>query len=315
MPIDPQMQAFLDQQAALGAPPLHQLTPEQIRAGQRMQLEQAALYYTPEPVARIETRTIPAPTGEIPIRIYTPEGDGPFPLLVFFHGGGWVIGNLDTHDDLCRALTNAAGCVVFAVDYRLAPEHKFPAATEDCYAATEWAADHTDELHADPKRIAVGGDSAGGNLSAVVTMMARDRGGPNLIFQLLIYPATDFRGETPSHKENANAPILDTETMRWFSNHYLNSEEDKLNPVASPILASDFSNLPPALVITAEYDPLRDEGEAYAEKLKAAGVPATVRRYDGLVHGFFSFGVGVDKVQQAMVETAATLREAFSKAG
>lgn len=315
MPIDPQMQAFLDQQAALGAPPLHKLTPEQVRAGSRMQLQQAALYYTPEQVAKIENRTIPAPTGEIPVRIYTPEGDGPFPLLVFFHGGGWVIGDLDSHDDLCRALTNAAGCVVFAVDYRLAPEHKFPAATEDCYAATEWAAAHAAELHADPDRVAVGGDSAGGNLAAVVTMMARDRGGPKLIFQLLIYPATDFRGGTPSHQENADAPILDRETQLWFTNHYLNGEEDKLNPLASPLLASDFHGLPPALVITAEYDPLRDEGEAYAEQLKAADVPATVRRYDGLIHGFFSFGVGMDKVQQAMAETATTLREALGKAG
>ncbi|HEY0603827.1 MAG TPA: alpha/beta hydrolase [Herpetosiphonaceae bacterium] len=315
MPIDPQMQAFLDQQAALGAPPIHKLTPEQVRSSSRLQLQQAALYYTPEQVAKIENRTIPAPSGEIPVRIYTPEGDGPFPLLVFFHGGGWVIGDLDSHDDLCRALTNAAGCVVFAVDYRLAPEHKFPAATEDCYAAAEWATEHTAELNADPSRVAVGGDSAGGNLAAVVAMMARDRGGPKLSFQLLIYPATDFSTEFPSRQENAAGPILDTETMIWFRDHYLNGEADMTNPLASPLLASDFHGLPPALVITAEYDPLRDEGEAYAEKLKAADVPATVRRYDGLIHGFFSFGVGVEKVQQALAETATTLREAFSQAG
>ncbi|HEY0736374.1 MAG TPA: alpha/beta hydrolase [Herpetosiphonaceae bacterium] len=315
MPIDPQMQAFLDQQAALGAPPIHKLTPEQVRSSSRLQLQQAALYYTPEQVAKIENRTIEVPTGEIPVRIYTPEGDGPFPLLVFFHGGGWVIGDLDSHDDLCRALTNAVGCVVFAVGYRLAPEHKFPAATEDCYAAAEWVIAHAAELNADPDRVAVGGDSAGGNLAAVVTMMARDRGGPRLSFQLLIYPATDFSTEFPSREENAAGPVLDTETMIWFRDHYLNGEADMTNPLASPLLASDFHSLPPALVITAEYDPLRDEGEAYAEQLKAAGVPATVRRYDGLIHGFFSFGVGVDKVRQAMAETAGTLREAFSTAG
>lgn len=314
MPIDPQMQAFLDQQAALGAPPLHKLTPEQIRAGSRLQREQALRYYTPEQVAKIENRRIPAPTGEIPVRIYTPQGDGPFPLLVFFHGGGWVIGDLDSHDDLCRALTNAAGCVVFAVDYRLAPEHKFPAATEDCYAATEWAAAHTGELNADPSRIAVGGDSAGGNLAAVVTHIARDRGGPQLSFQMLIYPATDFGGDYASRDENANGPVLDSESSGWFMNHYLNGEDDRTNPLASPMLASDFSNLPPALVITAEYDPLRDEGEAYAAKLKAAGVPVTVRRYDGLIHGFFSIGAGVDKVQQAMAETTASLRQTFGNA-
>lgn len=314
MPIDPQMQAYIDQQAALGAPPLHKLTPQQVRAGSRMQVEQAALYFTPEQVAKVENRTIPAPTGEIPVRIYTPDGAGPFPLLVFFHGGGWVVGDLDTHDALCRALTNAAACVVLAVDYRLAPEHKFPAATEDCYVATEWAAAHAAEINADPDRIAVGGDSAGGNLSAVVTILARDRGGPSLSFQLLIYPATDFSTEFPSRIENADAPILDTDSMRWCMNHYLNDEADKTNPLASPLLTSDFHNLPPALVITAEYDPLRDEGEAYAERLKAAGVPVTVRRYDGLVHGFFSYGVGVDRVQQAMAETAESLRSAFGKA-
>jgi acetyl esterase len=314
MPIDPQMHAYIDQHAALGAPPIHTLTPQQVRAGSRMQVEQMALSLTPEQVAKVENRTIPAPTGEIPVRIYTPDGTGPFPLLVFFHGGGWIVGDLDSHDAVCRALTNAAACVVLAVGYRLAPEHKFPAATEDCYAATAWAAAHAAELNADPDRIAVGGDSAGGNLSAVVTLLARERSGPRLSFQLLIYPATDCSTEFPSWVENADAPMLDAASMRWCIQHYLNDEADKTNPLASPLLASDFHKLPPALVLTAEYDLLRDEGEAYAEKLKAAGVSVTVRRYDGLVHGFFSYGAGVDRVQQAMAETAESLRSAFGTA-
>ncbi len=311
MPLDPQIQAYLDQMAAMNMPPIHTMTPEQVRMGIAMQLAMESIEQ--EQVARVENRTIPGPAGEIPVRIYTPQGNGPFPALVFFHGGGWVICNLDTHDGICRSLANGAGCVVVSVDYRLAPEHKFPAAPEDCYAATQWVAENAAELNVDASHIAVGGDSAGGNLTAVVAQMARDRGGPHLVFQLLIYPATDFRMNTPSIEENATGYFLTKDDMIWFTNHYLNSEEDKTNPLASPLLARDLSGLPPALIITAQYDPLRDEGELYGQKLREAGVPVTVSRYEGVIHGFFG-SIPSDKGKQAEAEASAALRVAFGKA-
>jgi acetyl esterase/lipase len=309
MPLDPQAQAYLDQLAALNAPPLHTLTPELIRQATSMQ---RAMFGEPEPVANVENRAIPGPAGDIPIRIYTPSGNGPFPVLVFFHGGGWVICDLDTHDDICRSLTNQAACIVISVDYRLAPEHKFPAAPEDCYAATRWAAGNAAQLNGDPSRVAVGGDSAGGNLAAVISQMARNQGGPPLVFQLLIYPATDFTANTPSSEENAHGYFLEKQDMIWFMNHYLNAEEDKLNPLASPLKASDLSGLPPALIITAQYDPLRDEGELYGQRLKAAGVPVTMSRYNGMIHGFLSMAAVLDQGKQALAECASALRAAFT---
>lgn len=309
MPLDPQTKAYLDQMEALNMPPLSALPPEMIRQGIALQYANEPVG---EPVAKVENRTIPGPAGEIPVRIYTPEGDGPFPILVFFHGGGWVICTLDTHDAPCRSLANGAGCVVVSVDYRLAPEHKFPAAPEDCYAATLWVAEHAAELNGDATRIAVGGDSAGGNLTAVVAQMVRDQGGPRLTFQLLIYPATDFTAQTLSKTENATGYFLTRDDMDWFEGHYLPSTEEKLNPMASPLLAQDLSNLPPALVITAEYDPLRDEGEQYGQRLQEAGVPVIVRRYDGLIHGFFNTASIIDKAREAVAESAQTLRTAFA---
>jgi acetyl esterase len=307
MPLDPQVQAYMDQMAALNMPALNTLTPEVIREVIRMQF---AMLGEPEPVAHVENRTIPGPAGEIPARIYTPQGDGPFPVLVYFHGGGWVICNLDTHDGLCRSLTNQAGCIVVSVDYRLAPEHKFPAAPEDCYAATQWVAENAAQFNGDPTRIAIGGDSAGGNLTAVVAQMARDKGGPQIALQLLIYPATDFRMGTPSIEENGEGYGLTKQDMIWFTNHYLNSEEDKLHPLASPFLTSNLTGLPPALVITAEYDPLRDEGERYGQRLQEAGVPVTITRYDGMTHGFV--GMPYDKGRQAVAESAAALQAVFA---
>lgn len=311
MPLDPQIQAYLDQMAAMNIPPIHTMTPEQVRMGIAMQLAMESM--EPEQVARVENRSIRGPAGEIPVRIYAPQGNGPFPALVFFHGGGWVICNLDTHDGICRSLANGAGCVVVSVDYRLAPEHKFPAAPEDCYAATQWVAKNAAELNVEASNIAIGGDSAGGNLTAVVAQMARDRGGPHLVFQLLIYPATDFRMNTPSIEENATGYFLTKDDMIWFTNHYLNSEEDKTNPLASPLLANDLSGLPPALIITAQYDPLRDEGELYGQKLREAGVPVTVSRYEGVIHGFFG-SIPSDKGKQAEAEASAALCMAFGKA-
>jgi len=309
MPLDSQVKAYLDQMAALNVPPLTAFQPHVFR---EMIAAQNANAPAGEPVAKVENRTIPGPAGEIPVRIYTPEGNGPFPVLVFFHGGGWVICTLDTHDGQCRSLANGAGCVVVSVDYRLAPEHKFPAAPEDCYAATCWVAEHAAELNGDASRLAIGGDSAGGNLTAVVAQMARDHNGPRLVFQLLIYPATDFTSQAPSKTENADGYFLTVDDMNWFENHYLNSKADRLNPLASPLLASDLSNLPPALILTAEYDPLRDEGELYGQRLQEAGVSVTVRRYAGLIHGFFGNAAIVDAAARAVAETSQTLREAFA---
>lgn len=309
MPVDPQVQVYLDQMASLNMPQLSSMTPEVIR---QQIAQELAMFGEGEPVAHVENRTIPGPAGEIPVRIYTPEGSGPFPVLVFFHGGGWVICTLDTHDGQCRSLTNGAGCVVVSVDYRLAPEHKFPAAPEDCYAATKWVAEHAAEINGDASRLAIGGDSAGGNLTAVVAQMARDRGGPRLVFQLMIYPATDFTAQTASMRENSKGYELSEDDMNWFSGHYLNSKEDKFNPLASPARAKDLSNLPPALIITAEYDPLRDEGEEYGRLLQAAGVPTKISRYDGMIHGFFGMSAMFDKARVAVDEASQALRAAFA---
>ncbi len=305
MPVDPQAQVVLEQLAAMNFSITRGMTAVQAREMSKA----LAVPGEPEPVANVENRKIPGPGGEIPIRIYTPQGSGPFPILVFFHGGGWVIGDIDSHDPTCRRLTNLAECLVVSVDYRLAPEHPFPAAPEDCYAATQWVAAHATELHADASRIAVGGDSAGGNLSAVVAQMARDHGGPQLVFQLLIYPATDFRMNTASIEENAEGYLLTKEDMIWFLGHYI-KEEDKTHPLASPLLAANLSGLPPALVITAEYDPLRDEGEAYGKKLKEAGVPVTISRYNGAIHGFVGL---IELGNQALAEAATALRAAFTQ--
>ncbi len=310
MPLDPQIKVILDQMAALNAPPLHSLPPEFARMAIKMSTGSAVEV---APVGRVENRTIPGPAGEIPVRVYTPEDAGPFPTLVYFHGGGWVICDLDTHDALCRDLTNGAGCVTVSVDYRLAPENKFPAAVDDAIAALEWVAAHAGELGGDSARLAVGGDSAGGNLAAVAAQVARRRGSPELMFQLLIYPPTDFTADTASLRENAGGYFLTYDDMVWFREHYLNSLEDRTNPLASPLLASDLSGLPPALIITAEYDPLRDEGEQYGQKLRAAGVPVTISRYDGMVHGFLSIAAGLDGGRRGIDEASTALRAAFAR--
>lgn len=305
MPLDPQAQVILEQLATMNFSLTRDMSPAQAR-----ELSKSLMMPTePEPVGNIVDRTVPGPDGELPVRIYTPQGSGPFPILVFYHGGGWVIGDIESHDPVCRRLTKLAECIVVSVDYRLAPEYPFPAAPEDCYAATQWIASHASELQGDATRIAIGGDSAGGNLSAVVAQMARDRSGPPLVFQLLIYPATDMRMNTPSIEENGKGYLLTKEDMIWFSNHYLPNSEDKLHSQASPFLATDLSGLPPALIITAEYDPLRDEGELYGERLKEAGVPVTVSRYKGAIHGFVGL---IELGNQALAEAAAALKAAFA---
>ena len=311
MPLDPQAKALLEQMEAMGGAPLHTLSVPDART---MMAALAGMSGTTTvPLANVENRTIPGPAGTIPVRIYTPSGTGPCPLLVYFHGGGWVLGDLETHDSVCRELAHGAGCVVMAVDYRLAPEHKFPAAGDDCYAAVKWAAAHAAEIGADPRRIAIGGDSAGGNLTCVTALRARDEGGPRLCFQLPIYPVTNHSLDTPSYRENAKGYLLETDAMAWFWGHYLRSDADGEQPYASPLRAADFHGLPPALVITAEFDPLRDEGEAYAKRLQAADVPTTLRRFDGMIHGFFGMSGVLDQAKTAVAEATAALRRAFGR--
>lgn len=246
------------------------------------------------------------------VRIYWPETTGPAPLVVFFHGGGFVLCSLDTHDELARGLCQGAGAVVVSADYRLAPEAPYPAAPDDCYAALVWAVAHAAELGADGARVAVAGDSAGGNLAAVTALRARDLGGPALRHQCLIYPVTDCRFDTPSYIENAEGYFLTTESMRWFWSHYLQDMGLATEPYASPLRAPSLSGLPPALVITAEYDPLRDDGERYAQALAAAGVPTTLRRYDGMIHGFVTMAEIFEDGRAALSLATEQLRTALA---
>lgn len=304
MALDLQAKAFLDYLKALGAPPIHTLSPEKNRKGARLIAKKTNLPL--QKVANIEEHFIPVDDGEIKLRIYTPEGKAPFPILVFFHGGGWVVGDLEVVDPPLRALTNSAKVVTVSVDYRLAPEYKFPTAVNDCYLATRWAAENASMLGGDAGRLGVGGESAGGNLAAAVSLMAREKGLPFLSFQVLLYPVTDLSREYPSHRK-FDGYFLTREDMRYFENHYLRSEEDRQNIYASPLLAEDLSNLPPALVVTAGYDPLHDEGEAYAKRLKKAGVKVLYFCYEDMIHGFFGFGGIIDKGKELIELLASNL--------
>lgn len=307
MPLDPQAKGFLDQIASAGAPGLSELPVDEARQAIR------GLFATeaPESVFRVEDRTVPTVNGRVPVRIYIPEGKGPFPVLMFFHGGGWVIGDIETHDPTCRAMSNAAKCITVSVDYRLAPEHKFPAGVDDCYEATKWTVLNIAAYGGDATKIAVGGDSAGGNLAAAVALMAGDRGAPSLAFQLLIYPVTNNAFDTESCKQNGKDYLLTVDSMQWFWDHYLENAEDGKHQYASPLQAKYVNSPPPALVITAEFDPLRDEGEAYAEKLKQAGCHVTTTRYDGMIHGFFSM-FAFDACRKAIDQAGSALKAAFA---
>jgi acetyl esterase len=306
MPVDSQMNVFLEEFAKF--PPLHTL-PLDVARSMTIPLAPAV------DVEHVEDLLVRSPEGhDIPVRFYRPRRASSLPMLVFFHGGGWVLGTLDSYDSLCRHLAVQGDCAVLSVGYRLAPEHKFPAAPDDALAATRWAWANAALLGVDGRRIAVAGDSAGGNLAAVTCVRLRDEGGPTLVGQLLIYPAVrHFMPATGSMVGNGSGYLLDLAAMEWFTTHYLRRDSDQTHPHYAVALTPDLSNLPPAFVITAEYDPLRDEGEYYAERLQAAGNRADSLRFDGMIHGFFGMA-GIDRGNEAVERAALWLREVFAEA-
>ena len=315
MPLDPQADFILGLVKTSGLPELWQLTPGQAREQFKLRVAKLA---QKESIHRSYDRRIPGPGADLAIRIYAPREAKPgerFPVLLWFHGGGFVIGDLDTHDPACRALATQAECLVVAVDYRLAPECKFPAAVDDSMAALRWLALHAPEIGGDPARIAVGGDSAGGNLAAVCSILARDDGYPKLAHQLLIYPCTAPEPETPSHRQFAEGHLLTRNTITWFYKQYVRSPREFNDFRFAPLVAKDLSNLPPALVLVAGYDPLRDEGVDYAKRLIEAGNRVTLVNYEGMIHGFYLMGGAVDAARRALSQSAQALKEAFGRMG
>ena len=312
MPLDPQAVKVLKAMEEDG----FRLSPEMTPAEMRNYTIQTRQAEGPAEVGRVVDRVIRGPDGnDLPLRIFWPhgagEGDRPAGVVVFFHGGGWVLGSIETHEPQVRSMVNRTGLVYVSVEYRRAPEDPFPAAVEDCYAATCWVAANAAELGVDPSRLAVAGDSAGGNLAAVTAMLARDRGGPSIAFQFLVYPCCDMDPDAWwSMAANADGPLLTRAIMQWFYDHYT-GDADRTNPYMAPLHADSHADLPPGLIITAEYDPLCDEAEAYAEKLAAAGCDVTCSRYDGMFHGFFGFAAEMDSAAEAQQEAAAALRTAL----
>lgn len=307
MPLDDQCKTLLELIAQQGNPDLSQM---EVAAARAMRERQKL---PPGPATDVREHRVSGPGGALPVREYRPP-DAPKVLgaLVYFHGGGFVLGSIDGHDALCRQLAVDAGCAVFSVDYRLAPEHKFPSAVDDAYIATRWVCERAEKLGVDPQRIAVGGDSAGATLATAVALSAQRESGPLLVFQLLFYPITDLRSfDTPSYIENATGYFLTRDAMHWFRDHYVATVEERSHPLASPLACTDLHDLPPALIITAEFDPLRDEGEAYAHALEAADVRCTLTRYDGAIHGFASMYAYLDLGRAAVREAAAALRTAI----
>jgi acetyl esterase len=310
--LDPDVQRVLDLMEAADTGDLREQPLDTVRAGFGLLSQMGGGPGATD--VQSEDRTIPGPDGtELPVRIYRPPaGDGEQPgVAVFLHGGGWVIGDLDTHDAVCRDLASQSGALVVAVHYRRAPEHPFPAAADDAFAALGWVHEHAAELGGDPSRLAIVGDSAGGNLAAVTSVRARDEGGPALRLQLLAYPVTDSEMESASYKENADGYFLTADTMAWFWDQYL-GDRDRTDPRASVLQTPDLAGVAPTVVLTAEFDPLRDEGEEYAQRLADAGVPTERRRYDGQIHGFLSFSAMVPASAEILSETAATLRRALA---
>ena len=320
MPLNPQMQEVLDELDAITPAPIETLAPKEAReaptpadAVEKL-VAKKGMDPAPESVDRVKDMTIAGPDGSIDVRVYAPASDEPLPVLVYWHGGGWVIADLDTYDASPRALANAARCVVVSGHYRQAPEHPYPAAAEDAYATYEWVREHAAELGGDPERIAVAGESAGGNLAAVVAQMAKERGAKPM-FQLLVYPITNHDFDTPSMQESENAKPLSTAMMRWFWSHYLENEADADSPKASPLRAPDLSGLPSTLILLAEVDPLRSEGEQYAHRLREAGVDVEVRQYDGVTHEFFGMTAVLEPSREAVALAAERLRAAFGAEG
>jgi acetyl esterase len=307
MGLDPQVRKVLDDLEALGSPDLYEITP-----GEARELANAAFPRFAGPGAPDVTATdltIPGASGPLPVRVYTPAGgDAPRPVVVFFHGGGWVIGNIDTHDGTCRDLASDSGAIIVSVDYRLAPEEPFPAAVDDCFAALEWASAHASELGGDPELLAVAGDSAGGNLAAVTAILARDRSGPPLRFQLLVYPGVGVSEDQASVRDHAEGYFLTARDMEWFSTHYIGADGDRTDPRYDPIYA-DLTGVAPAHVITCEFDPLRDGGAAYAARLRECGVAVTERCYEGHIHGAFGMQAVVAASRDVIRDAGAALRE------
>lgn len=312
-PVDPGFAPLLALLLAPDAVPLSSLDPPSARELFR---NLRGAEGDPAPVRSITDRTVPGPDGEVPVRVVVPDVDRPTGALVWFHGGGWVIGDLDTAEHTTRSLADEASCVVVSVDYRLAPEHPAPAGLEDCWAATTWVADHLGELGVPAGPIAVGGDSAGGNLAALVALRAGCQGGPDLALQLLVYPATDLTMAHPSVAENADGYFLTADAMRWFTDHNLSGGLDPRDPSVSPLFASseDLARVAPTLVHVAGYDPLRDEGRAYAEALAAAGAAVDVVEYPTMIHGFYAMGAMTPVANEALTHAGAALREAFAGA-
>ncbi len=310
---DAQLKALLDQIARAGRPKVHAVDVATAREAARLMSK--VVDSREIPIGKVETIGVGGAEGPNPARLYTPIASGAsgVPVLVYFHGGGWVIGDLDTHDTLCRALAASAGCKVVSVDYRLAPEHPFPAAAEDAYAAVKWVAANASAIGVDANRIAVGGDSAGGNLAAVACLMAKEKNGPAIDFQLLLYPVTQIRARTESRLLHADIPILDSESMEWFENQYLGGNRASESDFrASPLAAPSFVGLPPAYVLTAGLDPLRDEGRLYAERLAAEGVATQHVYYEDMIHGFLSMSGVLDTAKLAIDEIGKALATAFA---
>jgi acetyl esterase len=305
VPLDPQLQAMRDQRERDHVPPLYEMSLAAARTADLASIRASG--GDPEPVHEVTDLTIAGPGGELPLRLYRPASARPLPVLLYFFGGGWVLGTIDTADGVSRSLANASGALVAVVGYRLAPEHPFPAAADDCYTALRWIAEHAAGIGADPARLAVGGDSAGGNLAAGVALRAR-AGGPALAGQLLVYPNTDQLADDESMRAADDPFLFNRHSVAWYRQHYLADPRDAANPLASPLRAESLAGLPPALVITAEYDPLRDQGEAYGRRLADEGVQAELSRYPGMTHGFFTMGGTVDASQAAVAQAASHVR-------
>ncbi len=312
MQLDPQVQAVVDEVNAVESGSLWDRPIADVRAD----FDHLVLsLQDPGPeVGRVENRNIPGPHGPIPIRIYWPEGSDAgksLPVYINYHGSGFVVLSIDTHDNVCRALCEGAGCIVVGVAYRKAPEDKFPKPTDDAWASLQWIAAHADEIGADPARIAVGGDSAGGCIATVTAQRAKREKGPPLVFQLLVYPVTDTREDRPSYKEFGDGYVLTAEAMAWFFDCYFNNEAEKSDLTAAPIRADDLGGLPPTLIMTASHDPLYDDGVAYAKKLKSAGVPTEYRNYEGHIHGFWTATARMDVATEAQAVACVALRQVF----